>query len=90
MLKPGERKAIKTDRTILVPGPKREVACIRAMFDLAAGRKERSVEGIAKELNRRHMFRSDGKVWVEIFGVTPLLGDAANATDLADLFKTFP
>ena len=25
----------------------------------------------------------------EIFGVTPLLGDAANATDLRDLFKTF-
>ncbi len=26
----------------------------------------------------------------EIFGVTPLLGDAANVTDLRDLFKTFP
>ena len=26
----------------------------------------------------------------EIFGVTPLLGDAAHATDLSDLFKTFP
>jgi len=26
----------------------------------------------------------------EIFGVTPLLGDAANATDLGDLFATFP
>ena len=26
----------------------------------------------------------------EIFGVKPLLGDAANATDLSDLFKTFP
>jgi hypothetical protein len=26
----------------------------------------------------------------EIFGVTPLLGDATNATDLSDLFKTFP
>jgi phosphatidylinositol-3-phosphatase len=26
----------------------------------------------------------------EIFGVTPMLGDAANATDLSDLFKTFP
>jgi phospholipase C len=26
----------------------------------------------------------------EIFGVTPLLGDAAQATDLSDLFKTFP
>jgi phosphatidylinositol-3-phosphatase len=26
----------------------------------------------------------------EIFGVTPLLGDAAKATDLRDLFQTFP
>ena len=26
----------------------------------------------------------------EIFGATPLLGDAANATDLRDLFTTFP
>ncbi len=26
----------------------------------------------------------------EIFGVSPLLGDAANATDLRDLFNTFP
>ncbi|HTT97344.1 MAG TPA: alkaline phosphatase family protein [Rhizomicrobium sp.] len=26
----------------------------------------------------------------EIFGVTPLLGDAANQTDLSDLFTTFP
>jgi len=26
----------------------------------------------------------------EIFGVNPLLHDAANATDLADLFVTFP
>jgi hypothetical protein len=26
----------------------------------------------------------------EIFGVSPLLGDATHATDLRDLFKTFP
>jgi hypothetical protein len=26
----------------------------------------------------------------EIFGITPLLGDAANATDLSDLFTVFP
>ncbi len=26
----------------------------------------------------------------EIFGVTPMLGDAANATDLSDLFVSFP
>ena len=25
-----------------------------------------------------------------IFGVTPFLGDAANATDLRDLFRSFP
>jgi len=26
----------------------------------------------------------------EIFGVTPMLGGAANATDLRDLFVSFP
>ena len=26
----------------------------------------------------------------EIFGVSPYLGDAQNATDLSDLFATFP
>jgi hypothetical protein len=26
----------------------------------------------------------------ELYGVKPLLGDAANATDLRDLFRTFP
>jgi hypothetical protein len=26
----------------------------------------------------------------EIFGVTPLLGDAANATSLGDLFRSSP
>jgi hypothetical protein len=26
----------------------------------------------------------------EIFGVSPFVGDAANATDLSDLFRTFP
>ncbi len=26
----------------------------------------------------------------EIFNITPLLGDASNATDLSDLFKQFP
>ena len=37
VLKDGERKAIHTDRTILVHGPKKEVACIRAIFGLADG-----------------------------------------------------
>ncbi len=35
ILKDGERKAIQTDRTILVPGSQREVKCIRTIFGLA-------------------------------------------------------
>jgi DNA invertase Pin-like site-specific DNA recombinase/DNA-binding winged helix-turn-helix (wHTH) protein len=62
VLKEGERKAIKTDRTILVPGPKREVECVRTMFELAAdGRK--TLKEIAKELNRRNMCRWNGQPW---------------------------
>ena len=30
------------------------------------------------------------RTFEEIFGVTPLLGDAANQTDLKDLFTVFP
>jgi hypothetical protein len=30
------------------------------------------------------------RTFQEIFNVTPLLGDAANETDLSDLFSVFP
>jgi len=30
------------------------------------------------------------RTFQEIFGVTPFLGDAANQTDLSDLFAVFP
>lgn len=63
ILKSGERKAVKTDRTILVPGPKREVDCVRAMFGLAASGNKRNLEKIAKELNNRHMCLWYGKAW---------------------------
>ena len=61
LLKDGERKAITTDRTILVPGPKREVDCIRKMFTLANLRQ--TPRQIAKELNVRHMHRLNGRPW---------------------------
>jgi phosphatidylinositol-3-phosphatase len=38
----------------------------------------------------RYTHSSTLRTLEEIFGVTPLLGDAARATDLRDLFKTFP
>ena len=61
VLKEGERKAIKTDRTILVLGPKGEVDCVRAIFELADLRK--TPREIAKELNVRHMHASHGRPW---------------------------
>jgi phosphatidylinositol-3-phosphatase len=38
----------------------------------------------------RYTHSSTLRTLEEIFGVSPLLGDAAHATDLRDLFKTFP
>ncbi len=65
ILKDGEHKAIHTDRTILVPGPKKEVDCIRAMFGFAALGK--SLKDIAKELNVHQMFTSNGLAWRRSF-----------------------
>jgi len=62
ILKDGERKAIQTDRTILVLGPKREVDCVRTIFGLAADLQKTPRE-IAKELNVRHMQSSNGQSW---------------------------
>ena len=44
--------------------------------------------GYANEIHYTHS--SLLRTLQELFGVTPLLGDAANATDLSDLFTTFP
>jgi len=38
----------------------------------------------------RYSHSSTLRTLEEIFGVSPMLGDAAHATDLADLFSTFP
>ncbi len=62
ILENGERKAIQRDRTILVPGPKREVDCVRTMFGLAVDLRKTPRE-IAKELNVRHMHCSNGRPW---------------------------
>jgi DNA invertase Pin-like site-specific DNA recombinase len=36
LLRDGERKAIQSDRTVLVPGSKKEIECVRTIFALAA------------------------------------------------------
>lgn len=62
ILKSNERKAIKSDRVILVPGPKREVECIRTIFALAANEGKTPRE-IVVELNHRKMKYADGRPW---------------------------
>ncbi len=61
VLQHGERKAVHTDRTILVPGPRKEVECIRTMFRLAASGK--TIKEIAWELNRREVKIPTGQFW---------------------------
>lgn len=61
ILRDGERKAVHSDRTVLVPGPKKEVACIRSIFKLAvAGRTPKE---IAHELNMRKQLPPNGRPW---------------------------
>jgi DNA invertase Pin-like site-specific DNA recombinase len=60
-LQSGEYKSLSSDRIILVPGPKREVECVREIFQMALRRKTRA--WIARELNRRGVPWVDGKSW---------------------------
>ena len=52
ILSTGEVKSLRTDRVILVPGPKEEVECVREMFRLVI-EENRSPYFIAGELTRR-------------------------------------
>lgn len=61
VLNDGERKAIHTDRTILVPGPKKEVKCIRTIFEMASNGK--TPKEIARALNLRQLLPSSGTPW---------------------------
>jgi hypothetical protein len=59
-MKHGEHKSLTTDRVILIPGPPKEVECVRRVFSMA-------IEGhggaaIARELNRRNITRY-GRPW---------------------------
>lgn len=62
VLQKGECKNLKSDHTILTPGPKREVDCVRTIFALAA-KKNNSPHRIAQELNRRGLRYCGNKRW---------------------------
>ena len=56
----GERKSLLTDRVVLVPGPKREVECVRLMFRMGL---RKSYRAIAQELNSRGIPHLRSKPW---------------------------
>jgi DNA invertase Pin-like site-specific DNA recombinase len=65
ILQKGERKSLKSDHVVLTRGPKREVECVRAIFDLAA-KKQNTPRVIAQELNRRKLRYLGNKTWDEV------------------------
>ncbi len=62
ILKPGEYKAAHSDRTLLVPGPKREVKAVQWIFT-AFVQEGLSESKIAAELNRRNIRTASGQPW---------------------------
>jgi DNA invertase Pin-like site-specific DNA recombinase/DNA-binding winged helix-turn-helix (wHTH) protein len=62
ILESGERKAVKTDRTVLVLGPKNEVDCVRKIFAWAAD-VQKTPREIANDLNTRNIPALNGRPW---------------------------
>lgn len=61
-LQPGEQKHFKSDRVILVPGPKFEIEVVRRIFRDFANRTKTRTD-IANELNASGIFNAQGNPW---------------------------
>jgi DNA invertase Pin-like site-specific DNA recombinase len=60
VMKPGEQKSLKTDRVILVQGPRREIECVRHMFSMVLGGN--GCNAIVRHLNRSGVTHN-GQSW---------------------------
>jgi DNA invertase Pin-like site-specific DNA recombinase len=58
----GERKNLKTEHVILVPGPKSEVKVVQRIFRLFANKRKTRTQ-IANELNAEGILNARGKPW---------------------------
>jgi DNA invertase Pin-like site-specific DNA recombinase len=61
-LAPGERKAIQTDRILLVPGPDHEVQVVRQIFEMFVSQRLRQTQ-IARVLNQKCFSNEMGRPW---------------------------
>ncbi|BAM86975.1 recombinase [Bradyrhizobium oligotrophicum S58] len=62
ILQSGDRKSLKTDRTLLVPGPKREIRIVERVFELFVN-GNRSRTEIAADLNAKGVRNARGRRW---------------------------
>lgn len=60
VMKAGEQKSLTTDRVILIPGPRKELKGVRAIFSMAA--EGNGPSAIARKLNEEGITH-DGKPW---------------------------
>ena len=61
-LKTGDYKNLTTDRVLLVPGPRKEVECVRAIYKMAL-RKGMNFSRIARRLNKAGISYVNGRRW---------------------------
>jgi DNA invertase Pin-like site-specific DNA recombinase len=61
-LAPGERKSTSNERVILIPGPATEIHWVREIYRMFV-LENRSVRGVAEELNRLEVPYLDGRKW---------------------------
>jgi DNA invertase Pin-like site-specific DNA recombinase len=64
-LSPGQRKSIKSDRVVLVPGPPDEIRTVRRVYDLFI-REKRSMASIARTLNAQGSCNVTGNPWTAL------------------------
>jgi DNA invertase Pin-like site-specific DNA recombinase len=64
VLETGEWKIERTDRTIIIPGPQREVDTVRRIYALFLEERRGATE-IARLLNRENVSAADGSRWTQ-------------------------
>lgn len=64
MLNDGERKAVQTDRVILVHGPSEELTAVREIYRMVI-EEHRTIAYITRELNRRRIPFTGGGRWYD-------------------------
>jgi DNA invertase Pin-like site-specific DNA recombinase len=64
-LKLGEHKSLTTDRVVLIPGDKKEVATVRHLFGMAAAKTRLGLSQIARRMNDSGML-FQGHLWSNV------------------------